>query len=156
MFRTQQAVVGPRPSCQCAFESWDPTTLSTPSMIFCIVCAKSRPSSSRQCVILATRGISHPCLGSAASYPRSSRYLHRISLAQCMQCVTQHRARTRNILIENVIFLHNIVEDSLAVVVHHQHLPLRRISLALSGWRPRLTSPRVMFFMAPTITEGVY
>lgn len=90
MFRTRQAVAEPRSNYQCAFESWDPTTPSTPSMIFYIADAKSRPSSSRQYAILATRGISHPCLGSAASYPRSSQYLHRISLAQCMQWVTEH------------------------------------------------------------------
>ena len=49
-------------------------------------------------------------------------------------CNASHRARTRNILIEDVIFLHNIVEDFLAVIVHHQNLPLRRISSAPSSW----------------------
>lgn len=71
-------------------------------------------------------------------------------------CNVSQIAPTRNILIENVIFFNHIVKDSLAVGVHHQNLPLGRISSALSSWRPRLTSPRVMFFMAPTITEAEY
>lgn len=60
--------------------------------------------------------------------------------------------RTRDVGIEDVIFLDDVVYDLLAVLVHYEYLPLRDV-LAMRVWvRGMRTSPRVVDLMVLRMT----
>lgn len=66
-------------------------------------------------------------------------------------------AHTGDILVEDVIFLNNIVEDLLGELVHDKHFPLggqRKLVAVASRWRDVgfLTSPWVMSFRVLRMT----
>lgn len=65
----------------------------------------------------------------------------------------QRRSRTRDVEVENVIFLDHVVDQLLAVLVHNEYLPLRVVSDAWAASRQGLrTSPRVVWRMALSMT----
>lgn len=122
--RIRRVVPGLEARNRCAFGYEGPIMLSIPRTLFYIAAAQSPPSNSRQHRVLETENISHPCLCSSVSYPQSSQYLRILATSN-----TAGIEHTRDILVENVIFFNNIVEDLLAVIVDNQYFPLPHISL---------------------------
>jgi hypothetical protein len=121
-------------SCQCVGAAMVPGQLSKPERTFCTVFARCRPGSSRQCGVAATRGRSHPCWGSSPSFPRSSRCLWHFQRWIQLQAAAMRkrgRRRTGNVLVENVIFLDDIVDDLFRVFIDDKDLPL---SPGKTGW----------------------
>lgn len=60
--------------------------------------------------------------------------------------------RTRDVGIENVIFLDHIVYELLAVFVHNEDLPLEGVLVAQARRRGDRTSPRVVCRMVLRMT----
>lgn len=66
-----------------------------------------------------------------------------------------HGSRTRDVEVEDVIFLDDVVDQLLAVLVDNEYLPLGTVSRAWAARRPgERTSPRVVCWMALSMTRG--
>ena len=135
----RQAAVVRRVSCRYGDAGEDPALPSRRGRTSCTVVGQSRRGGSRRCEVVAKGGISRPWSGSSPSYPRSSRCLLQ-SQRSCPHVQVQNwvsrggfaqrnteagGCRTRDILIENVIFLDDIVEYLLGAFVDDQDFPLR-------------------------------
>ena len=115
MSQNQQAAVEQTVKSLCAGAFEGPIRMSTRGNSSDIVGARSLLANSLQYEARGTTGIWHPYQDSSPFYPQSSRYL--VELSVCLElCINEH---TCNVLVENVIFFNDIIDDLLTAFVQY-------------------------------------